>query len=182
MEDSAIIQLYWERSDEAIPATAKKYGRYCAAIAGNILDSREDAEECVNDTYLKAWNAMPPRRPQVLSAFLGAITRNLAFNRYKYNRAGKRQGAILTELSECVSGISDPEQELDRRELLRAINDFLSNLPEKKRNIFVCRYWYSDSVGDIARRYAMREGAVSMTLNRLRADLRRFLTERGFQL
>lgn len=186
MEDSQIVQLYWDRSASAIPATAKKYGSYCTAIARNILGSAEDAEECVNDTYLQAWNAMPPHRPLRLSAFLGRITRNLSFNRYKRLHAGKRGGGelavVLDELAECVSGAGDVERELDRQELAKAIDGFLNTLSPEKRSIFVCRYWYSDSIADIARRHGMKEGAVSMALNRMRQKLREHLLERGFSL
>lgn len=186
MEDSRIVQLYWDRDENAIAASSEKYGGYCRSIAGNILGSGEDAEECVSDTWLAAWNAMPPQRPLVLATFLGKLTRNLAFNRYKHDRADKRGGgeaaAILDELAECVSGRDDVEEELDRRELVRAINDFLETLPPEKRGIFLCRYWHSEPIAAIARRYGMKEGAVSMTLNRLRPKLRDYLTERGFDI
>jgi RNA polymerase sigma-70 factor (ECF subfamily) len=184
MDDRTIVQLYWDRDEQAIPATADKYGSYCTAIAKNILGNREDAEECVNDTYLNAWNAMPPHRPSVLSTFLGKITRNLSFNRYRHNTADKRGGgelpAVLDELTECVSGQDDTEQALNRQELVKAINDFLDALPPAKRSIFICRYWYTDSISDIAHRHGMKEGAVSMTLSRLRASLHDYLIERGF--
>lgn len=186
MEDHKIIQLYWDRDPEAITYTDEKYGNYCTAIAKNILGSMEDAEECVNDTYMNAWNAIPPHRPNVLSAFLGKLTRNLSFNRYKADRARKRGGsqipAILDELSECVSGKEDVEAEIEYRELVKEMNDFLAALPKKKRSIFICRYWYSDSIADIAKSFGMKEGAVSMTLNRLRMKLRDYLTERGFEV
>jgi RNA polymerase sigma-70 factor (ECF subfamily) len=185
VDDPKIVQLYWDRDERAIPATADKYGGYCAAIARNILGNHEDAEECVNDTYLSAWNAMPPHRPSVLSAFLGKLTRNLSFNRYKRSTAHKRGGGelpgVLDELSECVSGQDDPEQALDRQELVEAINDFLDALSPAKRSIFICRYWYTDSISDIAHRHGMKDGAVSMTLSRLRAKLRDYLLERGFE-
>lgn len=146
----------------------------------------EDAEECVNDTYLNAWNSMPPHRPVVLSTFLGKITRNLSFNRYKHNTAEKRGGGeiaiVLDELGECVSGKNDIEQALHHRELVKAINTFLGTLSPEKRNIFVCRYWYTDSISDIAMRHGMKEGTVSMTLNRLRLQLRNYLFERGYEL
>jgi RNA polymerase sigma-70 factor (ECF subfamily) len=184
MDDRTIVQLYWDRDEQAIPATVDKYGSYCTAIAKNILGSKEDAEECVNDTYLHAWNAMPPHRPSVLSTFLGKITRNLSFNRYRHNTADKRGGgelpAVLDELTECVSGQDDTEQALNRQELVKAINDFLDALPPAKRSIFLCRYWYTDSISDIAHRHGMKEGAVSMTLSRLRASLHDYLLERGF--
>jgi RNA polymerase sigma-70 factor (ECF subfamily) len=185
MRDVTIVQLYWDRDEQAISATADKYGSYCTSIAKNILGNNEDAEECVSDTYLSAWNSMPPHRPSVLSAFLGKITRNLSFNRYKRNTADKRGGgelpAVLDELADCVSGSDDTEQEFDRQELVRAIDDFLDALPRDKRCIFIRRYWYTDSISDIAHRYGMKEGAVSMTLSRLRAKLHDYLSERGFE-
>jgi RNA polymerase sigma-70 factor (ECF subfamily) len=186
MDDAKIVQLYWERDEQAIPATADKYGRYCTAIAKNILGNKEDAEECVNDTYLSAWNSMPPHRPGVLSAFLGKLTRNLSFNRYKHNAADKRGGgelpSVLDELSDCVSGKEDTESSFDRQELAKAMEDFLDMLPRKKRSIFISRYWYTESISDIAGQHGMKEGAVSMTLNRLRAKLHDYLLERGFEL
>ena len=142
----------------------------------------EDAEECVNDTYMQAWNSMPTHRPAVLSTFLGKITRNLSFNRYKYERAKKRGGseipAVLDELSECISGRDDVEQEMEYKELVMAIDAFLNTQPIKKRRIFVCRYWYADSISDIAKQCGMRENTVSMTLNRLRGKLQRYLIEK----
>ena len=186
MDDTQIIQLYWDRNDQAIPATAEKYGNYCTSIAKNILGNNEDAEECVNDTYWSAWNAMPPNKPSILSTFLGKITRNLSIKRYNRNTADKRGGGQLTvvldELADCVSGKDDVEQAFSRQELIRAIDDFLDTLPQNKRSIFICRYWYTDSVSDIARQHGMKDGAVSMTLNRLRAKLRDYLLERGFEL
>ena len=186
MEDRQIVQLYWDRDEKAISATAEKYEPFCMSIAKNILGNREDAEECVNDTYLRAWKAMPPHRPNRLSAFLGKITRNLSFNKYCYYTAEKRGGGempvVLEELGECVSGGDDVEQKIDRMELIHALNDFLRGLSDKKRNIFLCRYWYADSVRSLARRFGMREGTVSMTLNRLRRELKGFLTERGFEV
>ena len=132
MEDTKIVQLYWDRDPNAIRASATKYGNYCTSIAKNILGNKEDAEECVNDTYLKAWNAMPPHRPNMLSTFLGKITRNLAFNRYKHNNADKRGGseisAVLDELSECVSGKDNVEQEIEYKELVKTINSFLDTI------------------------------------------------------
>ena len=185
MEDSRIVQLYWDRDQEAIPATSEKYGNYCGAIAWNILGNREDAEECVNDTWLRAWNAMPPHRPSLLSTFLGKITRNLAFDRFSFLRAEKRGGgelpSVLEELGECVSNTDDLEQTVDERELARAITDFLAALPAAKRNVFIRRYWYTEPISAIGRRYGMGDGAVSMTLSRLRQKLRIHLMERGFE-
>lgn len=186
MDDAKIVQLYFDRDEQAIPATADKYGNYCTSIAKNILGNDEDAEECVNDTYLKTWNTIPPHRPKMLSTFLGKIVRNLAFNKYKHNTADKRGGseitAVLDELGDCVSGNENVEQSYEYKELVRAINDFLCTLPAHKRSIFVCRYWYTDSISDIAARYDMTHSAVSMMLNRLRTKLHNYLTERGYEL
>lgn len=186
MDDATIVRLYWDRDERAIPATADKYGSYCISIARNILGNTEDAEECVNDTYWNAWNAMPPNTPSVLSAFLGKIVRNLSLNRYKHNTADKRGGGelpvVLDELSDLVSGEDDVEQEIDRKELMKAVDGFLGSLSPEKRSIFVSRYWYTDSVSEIAVRHGMTAGAVSMTLNRLRLKLHNYLSERGFEL
>lgn len=186
MDDARIVQLYLNRDEQAIPATAGKYGSYCTSIAKNILGNHEDAEECVNDTWLNAWNAIPPHKPQMLSTFLGKIVRNLAFNKYKYNTADKRGGSelpmVLDELAGLVSGMNDVEQAYEQKELVSAINAFLSALPAKKRNIFVCRYWYADSISDIAALHGMTCAAVSMTLNRLRTKLHNDLIERGYSL
>ena len=134
MEDEKIISLYWERDERAITESAGKYGRYCSSIAMNILKSEPDAEECVNDTWLRAWNAMPPHRPSVLSVFLGKITRNLSFDRYKSLHRQKRGGGqidmVLDELSEIVSGQSDPAETVMQEELQAEINRFLSSLPK----------------------------------------------------
>ena len=186
MDDVKIVQLYWDRDEQAIPATSDKYGNYCISIARNILGSWEDAEECVNDTYMGAWNSMPPHRPHTLSTFLGKITRNLSLNRYKQNTADKRGGGealvVMDEIAELVSDTDRVEQEVDRRELVRAIDTFLERLPADKRRIFVCRYWYFDPVSDIASRFGMTENHVSVTLNRLRLKLHNYLQERGFDL
>lgn len=186
MDDGQIVQFYWDRDERAIPATADKYGNYCTSIAKNILGNPEDAEECVNDTYMRAWNSMPPHRPNVLSAFLGKITRNVSLNRYKQNTADKRGGgevpAVLEEIAELISDTDSVEQEVDRRELVKAIDAFLDRLPTEKRSLFLCRYWYFDSVSDLASRFGMTENHVPVTLNRLRRKLHDFLLERGFDL
>ncbi len=130
----------------------------------NILGNKQDAEECVNDTYLSTWNSVPPHRPNNLRAFLGKITRNLSFNRYKYNRTGKRGGGelsmVLQELSDLVSGKDDVEQAFYQKELTKAIDTFLDRLSPKKRSIFISRYWYTDSISEIAVRHNMNDGAV----------------------
>lgn len=184
MEDTKIIQLYWDRNEAAIPATSEKYGAYCTSIARNILKNEEDTEECVNDTYLNAWNAMPPQKPSVLAAFLGRITRNLSFNRYKLLHTEKRGGGelplVLEELSDCVSGTESVEQEIDRKELLAEINGFLAGLSKEKRQMFVRRYWHAESVKDIAGRFGVSEGSATMTLGRIRKKLREDLEDKGF--
>jgi len=159
MDDRSIIRLYWERNPEAITAAAEKYTAYCTAIARSILSSREDAEECVNDTWLGAWNAIPPHRPKILASFLGRITRNLSLNRLKRSLAEKRCPGetvlILDELSECVSGREDPAGECAARELAEEIDRFLSALPKDKRGLFVRRYWYMDPIPSLAKRFGI---------------------------
>ena len=186
MDDATIVRLYWDRNEQAIPATADKYGSYCTSIAKNILGNREDAEECVNDTYMNAWNAMPPHRPGVLSAFLGKITRNLSLNRYKHNTADKRGGSratmVFDEIAELVSGTDSVEQEIHRKEIVKAVDAFLHTLPAEKRALFIRRYWYFDSISAISGRFGMSENHVSVTLNRLRSKLRNYLLERGVEL
>ena len=186
MDDKQIVDLYWARSEKAIEETEHKFGSYCRTVSYNILANTADAEECVNDTWLHTWNAIPPQRPSVLSSFLGRITRNLALHIFRREHAEKRGGGetalVFEELSECVSGRDRIEQAIDEKELQRAINDFLSALPVKKRKIFVRRYWYAESVAQIAARMDMTENRVSVILHRLRAALRSFLEERGFDV
>ncbi len=186
MDDNGIIQLYWDRNNQAISATSEKYGHYCKAIAKNILNNEEDAEECVNDTYLNAWNSMPTHWPKQLATFLGKITRNLSFNKYKRDHAEKRGGGeislVLDELTDCVSDVDNVEQIIDRQELAKAISSFVRSIPIERRNMFVRRYWYADPVSDIAQDYGMLQGTVSKTLERTRKQLKEYLTERGFEL
>ena len=186
MDDEAIIRLYWDRDERAIEETSGKFGRYCRAVAMNILSSERDAEECVNDTWLGAWNAMPESWPERLAVFLGKLTRNLAFNKYKQSRAQKRGGGemelILDELGECVSDADDVEKIIDRRELARAVSEFARSLPEEKRSIFVRRYWYAEAVTEIAGDCGLTRPGVSKTLERMRKQLREFLLERGFEV
>lgn len=186
MNDQDIVNLYWQRNQKAISATASKYGAYCKSIAKNILSNKEDVEECVNDTYLHAWNTMPPHRPNCLSVFLGKITRNLSFDRFRYQRAKKRGSGELTlvldELAECVSGHDSVEQEIEKQELIRTLNAFLNTLSEEKCNIFLCRYWYVMPISEIAKRFKTSENNISVTLNRIRQNLKKYLTERGYEL
>ena len=186
MEDNKIIQLYWNRDTDAIEITKQKYGRYCTAIAQNILNNNEDAEECLNDTYLKAWNSMPKIWPKQLSVYLGTITRNLSFNRYKKKYANKRGSGeialVLDELAECVSGKELVERQIEEKELITYINSFINLLPREKRTIFVCRYWYSDSIAQIAQENNMSIGSVTMILKRTREKLKEYLINKGVEL
>ena len=183
MEDGEIVALYWARDDRAIRESQEKYGTYCTAIARNILGSPEDAEECVSDTWLRAWNAIPPQRPSRLSAFFGRITRNLAFDRRRSQNAEKRGGgeiaAVLEELADCVSGRDDPANRLEDMELLADLNGFLRSLPQEKRRMFLRRYWYGDPLPEIAARFGMRENRVAVSLHRMRKQLLDYLLERG---
>ena len=186
MDDESIVRLYWDRNEDAITESSGKYGSYCASIARNILRDTSDAEECVNDTWLRAWNAMPPHWPKVLSAFLGKITRHLSFDRYRALHREKRGGgnldAALEELSECVSGKDDTEARYEESELREEIERFLRELPEEKRCMFLLRYWYADGIPEIAGRMGVSENSVSVSLHRLRGRLRQHLTERGFDV
>ena len=183
MEDSQIIDLYWARLEQAIQETDTKYGGYCRAIAHNILKSMEDSEECVSDTWLRAWNAMPPQRPSILSSFLGRITRNLSFDRCRRQNAEKRGGGALPlaldELSECVPAGGSVEQTMDERELGQAIDRFLRTIPEKQCSLFLRRYWYAESISQIAERYSLKENTVKSILFRTREQLRKFLQKEG---
>lgn len=186
MNDQKIIKLYFDRNEQAIKETANKYGNYCTTIARNILGNEEDVKECINDTYLRAWNSIPPNKPTILQAFLGKITRNLSLNRYKHNNAIKRGSnevpLVLDEIAELVSGTESVEATIDYKELVNAINSFLEELPNDKKNIFVSRYWYFNSIAEIAKCYGMTQNNVSVTLNRLRLKLHNYLLERGFWL
>lgn len=186
MTDECIVNLYWDRDEAAITETDLKYGRYCFTIAYNILYNKEDSDECVNDTYNKAWNSMPPQRPVILSAFLGKIVRNISLNRYKENNAKKRGGSqlplILDELGDIASDMPGPEDDLIKKQIVKAINDFLRNLPADKRVMFVRRYWYADDIGAIAKRMGTSANNVSVEIRRIRLKLRGYLTERGFDV
>jgi len=186
MEDSAIVDLYWAREERALTETDSKYGGMCRTIAFNILRDRWDSEECVNDTWLRAWNTMPPQRPGVLSAFLSRITRNLSLDRYKAARAAKRGGGqlpmALEELGDCVPAIGSVEETVELRELTRILDSFLRDLPEKEACVFLRRYLYVDSTHDIATRYEMAEGSVKSTLYRVRNKLRQRLEQEGVAL
>ena len=188
MTDEAIITLYFERNERAIEETRTKYGAYCYSIARRILALHEDAEECVSDTYLQAWNAMPPTWPKRLRLFLAKITRSRAFNRYEAEHAEKRGGgevaAVLDELAECVadSRADSPEDAALSKELAAVIDAFLMDLPERDRRLFVRRYFYAEPVGDIAARAGLTASNVSVILHRVRAALKKHLEAEGYLL
>ena len=186
MRDHEIIEMYWARNENAIAATAEKYGNYCHTIAYNILHNREDAEECSNDTYLGAWNSIPPQRPNRLSIYLGKITRNLALNRYKRYTAEKRghgQAELaLSALEACLSSEMTVEHDAEENELAAAIDRFLYSKPKLNRNIFVRRYYHLYAIRDIADTYGMSESNVASLLFRMRNELKRFLEKEGIVL
>lgn len=185
MKDEEIIRLFFDRDENAITETDHLYGKYCTSIALNILASREDAEECVSDTYMKIWNSIPPDRPHKFQAYIGKITRNIAFNMLnKTNTLKRGKGHFITtldELSECVSGGTEPEKEISKKEIVCAVNEFLKNLSQEKRVVFIRRYWYSDTISEIAVRCGRSENAVSVILFRLRIQLKKHLLERGYE-
>ncbi len=185
MEDRQIIKLYWDRAEEAIRETDVKYGRLCQYIAQNILANPEDSEECVNDTWLGLWNAIPPQRPSRFPAFVGRITRNLALKRFDYLTAAKRSpeaGCSLEELGDCVSGRTGVEDELENRRIEEAIDAFLRSLDEEKRTLFIRRYWYFDSIENICRRTGHSQSKVKSILSRTRHKLRDYLEREGIEL
>ena len=183
MNDKNIVDLYFNRDEEAIAQTDKKYGRYCYSIAYNILTNKEDAEESVSDTYMTAWRAIPPRRPSVLSTFLGKITRHISIDRWRERSANKRGCGEVTlaleELEDCVAGLQNVEMEYERKELIRAYVKFLDTLPVTERRVFLCRYWYVDSVEAIAEKFGFSQSKVKTMLHRTRAKLRMQLAEEG---
>ena len=184
MQDSKIVDMYFARDEQAIAQTSAKYNTYCMNIAMNILHNREDSEECVNDTLLAAWNSIPPHRPENLSAFLGKLTRNFSINRHKANHAERRGGGefalSLEELDECIEDPrtlgDDPEQ------LGRIISEFLYTQPKEMRQVFVRRYFHSESISDIAKYFDMTESKVKSILHRMRHSLKPYLTEHGIHI
>ena len=186
MEDEDIVSLYWERKEAAIAETEGKYGRYLKKIALNVLAIKEDAEECVNDAYLGAWNAIPPNRPNPLRVFLARIVRNIALDRVDYNKRKKRNrehDVLLSELEDCLPDSHiEPEQKLQEEEVVSLINCFLEKQAEEKRKIFICRYWYFDSIEEICRQTGFRESRVKSVLFRMRGKLRAYLESEGIEV
>lgn len=183
MEDREIIDLYFSRSDRAVSETDTKYGKYCRTIAYNVLNDHGESEECVNDAYLKIWNAIPPQRPLLFKAFIARITRNTALNVYEKRTAAKRNkgqaASSLDELSECIASGYDIEQTIERKEVIAALNEFLEGLDKNKRIYFMQRYFYMESVKDIAERHNISEGSLKTTLCRIRADLKKFIQQKN---
>lgn len=183
MEDAAIIDLYWQRSDTAISETDRKYGRLCRSIAYNFVKNHEDAEECVNDTWLRAWNLMPNERPRVLSAFLGAITRNLAISLWRNQTSKKRGGGemalALEEMQDCIASHVNLERSYESKELEEAIGKFVEGLTVPEQKVFVARYWYLAPVPEIAEKMQFTQAKTKSLLFRLRKKLQIYLQEEG---
>ena len=186
MKDNEIIELYWERSERAISETSNQYGKYCYTIAYNILYNTEDSEECVNDTWLHAWNVIPPQRPNRLSVFLGKITRNLSLDRYRHYTAKKRgRGQLvyaLDELTDCVPTKDTFDDWIEENHLVEMLNRFLESLSSENRKIFMRRYWYMSSIKEIASDYKLTESKVKMSLLRSREQLKLLLESEGVSL
>ena len=184
MRDEEIVALYWQRNEDAIRETEQRYGRYLFKIAYQVLADPEDSEESVNDTYLKAWSAMPPHRPGVLSTFLGRLTRQLSIDRRRARNREKRRPSeyalSLSELEECVSGGDLTRETVDFHLLAEAINAYLLTLSPEARGTFVGRYYYMDPVREIARYFGMSESKAQSMLHRTRLGLRRHLEQEGF--
>ena len=185
MDDKTIVELYFLRNEDAITLTEEKYGPYCYSIAYNILSNREDAQESVSDTYMAAWNSIPPRRPSVLSAFLGKLTRHISIDRWRQRTAAKRGGGevavALEELSECVAGLQNIELEYERKELMKAYTRYLKELPAAERRVFLSRYWYMESIEAIATKFGFSQSKVKMLLQRTRIKLRLRFEEEGYK-
>ncbi len=186
VDDNDIVELYLRRDERAIAETSRKYESYCMKISMNILNSRLDSEECVNDTYMQTWKAIPPHRPAVLASFLGKITRNLAINRYNALHADKRAAGefalSLDELDDCVAGQSTVESEAEIKMLSQSISEFLREQPAQARRIFVCRYFYCESVSEIAALFGASESKIKSMLFRMRNKLRKHLEKGGITI
>lgn len=183
MDDRQIIDLYWARSQQAIEESERKYGAYCRTVAGNILNRAEDAEECVNDTWLRAWNAMPPQRPTVLQAFFGKLTRNLSLDRWRRDRAQKRGGSqvelALEELEDCLAARDRVDEQLEAQTTAELVAAFVRKLPKQDRLLFVRRYWYLDNVQTLAKTFGMGQSQVKSRLHRIRQRLKTELEQEG---
>lgn len=185
MDDITIIELYWNRDEQAIQETDKKYGKLCYQLADNILKRREDSEECVNDTFLKVWNSIPDDRPNHFSAYICQIVKRLALSKYRYYTANKRNVGIrlpYEELSDIVTDNDNPENSQITTELSNAISDYLMTESKQNRIIFIRRYWYYDSAEDIAEKFHISANTVWSTLSRMRKRLKKYLKKEGYDL
>lgn len=179
MNDEQIVELYFKRDEQALAVTTEKYGSYCYSIAYGILHNEEDSEESVNDTYLSAWNSIPPHKPEILRTFLGKITRRISVDRWRRSTAEKRGGGemteVLEELSECISQSGEPVRETEKKLLNESVNDFVTRLKPDEQRVFLCRYWYAEPVRDIAKRFGFSESKVKTMLLRTRNKLKKHL-------
>nr|WP_279591730.1 sigma-70 family RNA polymerase sigma factor [Paenibacillus sp. F411] len=178
--------MFISRSEVAIVRTSEQYGAYLTKICMNILNIKEDADECVNDTYLTAWKQIPPDRPQKFLPYLGKIAKNLSLNRYDYLKANKRNthfDVLLSELEECLSSTNNTENSIMQKELSASISSFLRSIDEKSRNIFIRRYWYSDSIADVAKMFGISQSNAKVALYRIRNNLKKYLEkEEGYSV
>ena len=181
MKDSEIIGLYNQRDERAIYETDRKYGDYCMSISLGILRNRQDAEECVNDTYLRTWRSIPPKQPSVLRTYLGKLTRNLSIDRLRTRRRARRDSELTVSFEE-LEDILTAAEDTSERELTDLFNEFLETLPDTERRLFVGRYWYGYPVHQLAEAYGMTPNAVSLRLHRVRLNLRAHLAERGYRI
>ena len=181
MEDKQIVKLYWDRNPEAISESSEKYGDYCFTVAQNLLCNAQDSEECVNDTFLGAWNSMPPHIPERLRLYLAKIIRSLAFNRWNSRTAQKRGGGelplVLEELEECIAGGTDPEEQVEASELSESVRRFVKSLPAREKNVFVSRYFFTQSVEQTAKDSGLTVNHTYVMLSRIRKKLRRHLVK-----
>lgn len=186
MEDEDIVELYWKRDEKAIEMTRARHGEFCRGVAWRILRDWQDAAECESDAYLRVWNAIPPQRPRVFRAFLGKVARNAALDRWRAAGAEKRgrgeAAGLLDELAECVPDTSGTFAGTSEVELVELLNGFLAKAAPEARHFFVRRYWYGDTVAEIARAYSATQSKVKMTLARMRAELARVLAREGVAL
>ena len=184
MTDNQIIDLFWNRNEDAIAATDGAYGRKLRGLSHRILQNLEDSEEVVNDTYLKTWDSIPKARPQYFYAYIAAICRHLSLNLLNWNQAAKRKAEIVSITEELEQCVPDPGQErsAESREIIRALNGFLDTLPKDSRLIFIRRYWYADSIAAISKRYGMTDSKVKTQLHRTRNKLYLFLKQEGIQI
>ena len=184
IEDQDIIQRFWDRDESALRETTRKFGRYCSSIAQKILNNHEDSEECVNETLMRAWESIPPKKPQSLCAFLGRITKNIALDRIRFAKSEKRGGGelplVYEELDEIIADAKNIEDTMERKEMMSAVSHFLRKSKDNDRRVFVLRYWYCRSIDEIAREMSMKEDNVYTILSRMRVKLRDYLKKEGY--